>query len=57
MVSAESFRPCVVSAQVVSIMGHFGLSCIVFVFLFINLYQYGRVGQYECVRVARGGFK
>ena len=29
-----------------------------FVFLlFINLYRYGRVGQYECVRVLRGGFR
>ena len=26
-------------------------------FLFINLYHYGRVGQYGCVRVVRGGFR
>ena len=29
----------------------------VFYFLFINLYHYGRVGQYECVRIVRGGFR
>ena len=39
----------------VSAWGHFGLIWIVisFFILFINLYHYGRVGQYECVRVVR----
>ena len=59
MVGSESFRPCVVSAKVVSALGHFGLIWIVISFfffffcLFINLF----LGQYECVRVVRGGFR
>ena len=57
-----SFRP---RSLVVLALGHFGLIIIwmvislffcCFVFLFVNLYHYGRVGQYECVRVVRGGF-
>ena len=58
MVGAESFRPRVASAYVVSAMGHFGLIWIVISFLFsvyYPLYHYGSVGQYECVIVVRVG--
>ena len=47
MVGVESFRPCVISAQIVSTLCHFGLILIVIssFFLCINLYHYGRYGE------------
>ena len=64
MAGAVSFRPCVeilfLGGGGGGAGGHFGLICRVgssFFPLFINLYHYGRVGQYGCVRVVTGGFR